>query len=335
MQNLILSPGALRLALASTVLVYHYMNRWGAPLYWPIGGFAVYGFFFLSGYWVARLWDNKYSKCQYPLWTFYLSRAWRIYPLATLATLLMFELGRGTWSDLVRDIPILGKHLIDGMINPINWTIALELQFYLIAPLLFVLVRYKSMAWLLLLIGFVFWMIFGYEPKHVLVIYFLFLFVLGILYAKHPLHNLAIRAAPYSLAVVLLLGLGTSIPAVRVHLPEPGWTIHYLAIFLGIVGLPYVAASLSKISTASDRALGELAYPVYLFHIAGYVIAVGLSPDNHLLIAVAMTTLLVFTVHVLIDRPLERLRHRFVDRRMDRQIDDAKYHQSQIRAAQL
>jgi peptidoglycan/LPS O-acetylase OafA/YrhL len=87
--DMVLSPGALRLALAAMVVAAHYLPALGVPVSFLFDAVPVYGFFFLSGYWVARLWDEKYSRCRQPLLTFYFSRAWRIYPLATASTLLM------------------------------------------------------------------------------------------------------------------------------------------------------------------------------------------------------------------------------------------------------
>ena len=61
----------------------------GGFLSTPLDGVAVDVFFALSGYWIARLWDASYSTLPSPISTFYVSRAWRIFPLALIGSLVM------------------------------------------------------------------------------------------------------------------------------------------------------------------------------------------------------------------------------------------------------
>ena len=67
LSKVVVPPGALRLIFASIVVVAHYSIFSGHHLPAPIDGVAVNGFFFLSGYWVTRLWDNTYSKLPSPI----------------------------------------------------------------------------------------------------------------------------------------------------------------------------------------------------------------------------------------------------------------------------
>ena len=43
--------------------------------------FAVQMFFAISGFYISMVWQDKYSRCESPIRTFYLSRSLRIYPL--------------------------------------------------------------------------------------------------------------------------------------------------------------------------------------------------------------------------------------------------------------
>jgi hypothetical protein len=43
-----------------------------------LGGWAVAMFFVLSGYWIARMWDEKYSREDTHYLTFVISLCWRL-----------------------------------------------------------------------------------------------------------------------------------------------------------------------------------------------------------------------------------------------------------------
>jgi peptidoglycan/LPS O-acetylase OafA/YrhL len=64
-------PGLFRLFLAVLVVVSH-LSRF------DVGRIAVLLFFFLSGFWIANIWDTKFNG--EPI-RFYLARTLRIYPL--------------------------------------------------------------------------------------------------------------------------------------------------------------------------------------------------------------------------------------------------------------
>ncbi len=128
----VLTPGAMRLLLASLVLAIHYLGWLRLPAPGPFDGIAVVGFFFLSGYWIARLWAEKYSRLPRPLLTFYISRALRIYPLATLATLAMVAVPHahphGMWRVLT-NLALFGISLDGGnAINPPVWSLGTEVD---------------------------------------------------------------------------------------------------------------------------------------------------------------------------------------------------------------
>jgi peptidoglycan/LPS O-acetylase OafA/YrhL len=73
--------GLFRLLLASAVVFHH-----SFPL--RLGAWAVYVFFFLSGYWISRLWRQRYTNTRNPLLTFLVSRWWRLAPVFFLCTCL-------------------------------------------------------------------------------------------------------------------------------------------------------------------------------------------------------------------------------------------------------
>ena len=75
------SPGLFRLLLACVVFAQHSTRL-------VLGGMAVFLFFALSGFWINRMWTEKYGKSDTPARTFYISRAWRLLPAFWIANLL-------------------------------------------------------------------------------------------------------------------------------------------------------------------------------------------------------------------------------------------------------
>jgi peptidoglycan/LPS O-acetylase OafA/YrhL len=312
MTCLILSPGALRLALALIVVVAHYAYLSGTPLYVPIDGPAVVGFFFFSGYWVARLWCTKYSRCRAKFATFYASRAIRIYPLAILATLAMRAVAPVDTTTLLWNIALLGLQL-GSALNPPAWSLATELQFYAVAPLLLVLVSNMTALLLLLLFGAGAWIAFAFGYVGTYLPTFILPFVLGVCYAQSPSRALAVRLAPLSLAAFVLLGVVPNIVPPAISLNPVS---RFVVIVLSIVSLPYIAASLTITSSRFDRELGNVAYPVFLFHWPMFLLAAKLLPDYQIAVALALLTAICVVALWIVDQPLERWRHKWVASRI-------------------
>nr|MBC8506161.1 acyltransferase [Chloroflexota bacterium] len=76
--------GILRLFLALSVVIYHMPQR---SFVWLNAGVAVLVFFMISGFYMALVINDKYSKTNSWKWRFYLSRLGRLFP-AYLAVLL-------------------------------------------------------------------------------------------------------------------------------------------------------------------------------------------------------------------------------------------------------
>jgi len=305
----------MRLLLASLVLAIHYLGWLRLPAPGPFDGIAVVGFFFLSGYWIARLWAEKYSRLPRPLLTFYISRALRIYPLATLATLAMVALPHahphGMWRVLT-NLALFGISLDGGnAINPPVWSLGTEVQFYLLAPFLIAAAAVPALRWLMLAVGTIAWLVFVQHQSDSSVLTFLLPFALGIMLAGDQSGRLAIfarRWAPYGL-------LGTAAIIVTIHyLPAFPGGIRGLVLATSLLCLPYIATSLAKRSTGFDRVLGDLAYPVFLLHTpviaATMLVAAPLAATLSAVVVTAVASLLVWAV---IDRPLERFRRNLVD----------------------
>lgn len=131
-------PGLFRLALATIVVVTHFSRL-------ELGA-AVDLFFVLSGFWICRMFMAKYQRARRPGLVFVASRALRIYPVFLLFNGLALLLHLA-----LRDATAQGQSLLDVIPNtliigyaslpyaPLNpaWSLDMELQFYLLVPILF------------------------------------------------------------------------------------------------------------------------------------------------------------------------------------------------------
>lgn len=154
-----LGPGALRLILAKTVVMHHVTR------YFPFGTTAVYIFFILSGYWVTRIWQERHAGS--PNHTFYAqsyyrfiaSRSLRIFPLYWLCLIAdlcifyllgqntpLFEHSRPQAYDLTVLATLLALPVLPyKVVNP-AWSLAVELQYYLIAPAVFLILNGRKLS---------------------------------------------------------------------------------------------------------------------------------------------------------------------------------------------
>ena len=131
----VLGPGLFRVMLALMVVASHMSNL-------EIGRPAVFIFFILSGFWVMRMFCEKYHSNRTVL-PFYLSRLLRI-GLPFLAAFLIYWsvlLAQGTPLDpsLAKGLLLLGVASHHQDVLGISWSLDIELQFYLMIPVLYLL----------------------------------------------------------------------------------------------------------------------------------------------------------------------------------------------------
>lgn len=255
--GLVLPPGTFRVLLAFVVLASHLSG-------YDIGRLAVVLFFYLSGYWVTRLYKERYGPGS--VGRFYLSRYWRLAPLfflATFAAAIARDQSLG-WSNFT----LLGLASTGEATDPthVSWSLDLELQFYLLLPLLLPLLeRYPRLTFCasipLALLGS--WLDMSH---HVLTVAkFLPVFLLGAL-TYQARYTPSAGLATGSLAAFCLLTVATALtPFLLKSEPDP-FDRDLWAMVWALPLLPYVARSLTIRSGSIDRALGDITYPLYLFH---------------------------------------------------------------------
>lgn len=329
-------PGFLRLILAALVLVQHFSSL-------DYGGWAVFVFFILSGYWVSRMFMGKYRHGRAPWRSFVLNRYLRLLPvylacLGIAATaysyaqmLPDFARSPAWW---LRALPIVGSFGQPLLVGPF-WSLDIEFQFYLIAPLLVVLMhqlplRQATLAtavFALASVGFCFagWTeIASAKPK--IVLYFLGFFLGGI--AIHRLGYAAGRRAAILSATALVAcaasltaypgtrGIFVALLDAKLLALNPG-----ISAIGAFVSLPLVSYLVARKSSPLDLHFGNFSYALYAFHIVPSTIYYALyghlpSSMRHGPLAVAFTAAIAgsLLVYLFIDRPFENLRKRMGDR---------------------
>lgn len=324
-----MNPGITRLVLAGIVCLSHFSSL-------AVGGPAVACFFALSGYWIAGLWRQQTGE-GLSRYTHFVSARW-----LRLAPLLVLALAGQALISIVfhrTDVPLssvewwlrqlgIASSTPAGLLLPQQWSLDVEMRFYLVAPLLgiaFGLIRGRQ-AWLLAVVAFAagITMISSGHP----VISGELMPHLGFFLAGMAFHHTGGFTLPRWLpwtclaAIVFLLALPQVRYLLNSELVTTGSPAHdlqqqsLLVMLLGLLALPLTLPSVLRPSSKLDRLLGDLAYPVYLFHWWFRTIVYEIrgedadAVEKAMLAATALAATAVVSVLflIVIDRPVQRWR---------------------------
>jgi len=333
-----MGPGLFRLLLATVVVIYHYSS-------FSLGHAAVYLFFVLSGYWVYQMWQRKYSRMRHPYLTFAISRAWRIAPVFLLCSALacamvwvQFHLQptaaavpRGAFWAVLPSVILLGYN--SSWFAPLipAWSLDIEMQYYLIAPLLLLALKQKPATVFILVAatGLAFTALHG----HATLAAYIPCFMAGMLAARFPGRVNGKRLVNASLvATTLIIAAPLVVPAWRSVLlggVDPGPLYRYNELFNVLVTLaclPFALGTVTQRSGKADQLMADLSFSVYLFHwiphqlVNQYFPALAKEPrfDRALALCVifAVTYALAALITLAVDRPANRARGRFLHARL-------------------
>ncbi len=264
--NRVFGPGILRVVLASLVVLSHTSGV-------KLGGVAVIAFFVLSGYWVTRQYDLKYRLETSPLRTFYLSRFLRLYPAYVVALVLAFAVRKGFGlpydPDWPQALPLLGVATHSHDLLGVSWSLDLEMQFYLIAPLAFPLL--KRGAFILCLIALFTWIGFQIKEATGLATVFIYIasFGLGALIHAWNLTFSGYHAAiGIVVALLILIAFKIGFPGAPEIAAEARFGVEGAGptLFVGLMLVPLVGWAVRLPSGRFDRYAGDFSYSLYLVH---------------------------------------------------------------------
>ena len=332
-------PGALRYCLALLVVVHHSFPA-------RLGAFAVYAFFALSGYWITRMWTGRYAGTCQPYLTFLVSRWWRLAPVFFLCLLLALLAAHFNpqaiqppadllaW--LVRQIPIAGSSAA-GRVLPPTWSLDVEMQFYLVAPLLILgAARLPRVARQMIFIATVFitvaYFVRGGSAEVPALWPFLSCFLVGMAIAgqaQAPGRLWVWGGGGLALAGTFVLACW---PATAAHLFARGRDVlDHSSAAARIVGIwwvacvfllaPFISWNVRQPSPKWDARLGAMAYPLYLFHWIPRDLYYAFSPEGGMarLLAlagnIAAAVIGAYLINRLFDEPIDRLRQGWVKSR--------------------
>ena len=335
----VLELDGLRGLAALCVVVFHTNSRW-----MPGGWAAVDAFFALSGFLITSI-LVKHGDSPRFLVQFYMRRGLRIWPIYYLCLVAFMLFNRKlpvrcNWSGLwyyltyTHNIALYwsGRNPSFHRFLSHTWTLSIEEQFYILWPLLVVVLGLKRLPLLAILCVLVSVIARSRGWSGCLLLGRMDGLALGALLAAflHPdsllrRHASLVLMAIVSLSVVMLatlaakvgLGLPHDIP------PWPGVTILGINLFaVGLIGLVVVHAG--KRATAPLRwapitYIGRISYGLYLYHyIILWIWAKHLrvpAPGNMPFPLIAIALLLCFTVAslswLLIEQPILRLKRYF------------------------
>jgi len=316
------SPGAFRLVLALAVFLHHTTNV-------NLGMTAVLVFFTLSGYWVAVMWRDGYSRTELPYFTYLVSRAWRLLPVFALCSVLAwallivrggpFEPIGSVARQLFSNLFIFGYASLPYQVNVPGWSLDMEMQFYLVAPLLILLISRN-----LLVVGgcAVISAVAQARGGAGTVAPFLFFFAVGIASAIHdvkPGKSLAYGALAF-VGVVILLCVAALVKDFMLDEPHRAPLLafgHGTNMLLALALTPFALWTVRQKTGARDRMLGDLSYIVYLLHWpilgamhtgdGGYLDRIVLCTE-----ALALTFVAAWAIWALFDHPINRMRSAWV-----------------------
>jgi peptidoglycan/LPS O-acetylase OafA/YrhL len=332
-----MSPGQFRLLLSSIVIVHHFTSL-------ALGSAAVYLFFGLSGYWVSVMWRQKYSMTARPWQTFVISRYWRLAPVfvvssaAALAVLYLLPSflppvnAAKPFSPIViaPSIIILGYQFLE--FRPLGpaWSLDIEMQFYLVAPLLMLFVekfRLRAVsAVLVLAIASLF-----LTQREALTTLAPF-FIAGIYVEKLgalPGRKFALSTLAFCVCMVVVVILTPDTRGILIagaHRTMSNDVTEGMNAVIGFLCLPYAFWTVQQRSDTIDKLAADLSYAVYLLHwvailiISSYFPSLATASFPQRLVwtgaAIAITYVISLAVVLYIDRPLNAGRFAFVNARI-------------------
>jgi peptidoglycan/LPS O-acetylase OafA/YrhL len=342
--------GTWRLVLAWFVVADHTTGLREISTNLEIGKVAVATFFFISGFLMPLTYDTHYRAygALAGARKFYVNRFLRIYPIywASLAMTLLAVLHYGpallehasTLEELSRARTYLSNLLLLGLnqthgwggdfrFNPPAWTLDVELQYYILVPLILSVTVYyrRSVAVVLAALGvtsaYLLYRPAGNVDIDRSLLAWAFFFLMGyVFYLSPALQTLALRKY-WLITSIALLTLAAWLSR------SQSVAILFVTFACMIFSAFLLVLQQNRGFGALDRLLGDLSYPTYILHWICVQVVVCWIGDNlvhagavsqfsiFLILNVLISTLVSYASLRAIGDPIEMLRRRIRDGR--------------------
>jgi len=330
-----IKPGLLRFILASLVVVFHV-----ARVVF-VGTLAVYCFFILSGYWISLMYDNKYKKLDSPVQEFYVSRVYRLFPVYLLfailaAVLVMFydPTAAHTVSNFsvvekahfwFSNLTLLGYNLLPFQPIAPAWSLDIELQFYILVPVLLMLLNNKAsrIASVVFfgLVTLVVEVFFNRSILHETVAVYLVYFIIGICLHKDAITFKRRTEVLCTGLFFLVMAVHYAVPSLFSAVRDSFSTYHLrFSETACLLLIPMLANSVRVKSDKLDRSLGDISYVLYLSHWIWFIpfnyYTQGFSSMQRLpymVVYLVLTFAMAWVFYTYYDRPIEEARRRLAE----------------------
>jgi peptidoglycan/LPS O-acetylase OafA/YrhL len=335
-----IGPGVFRYFLCIVVVLFHCTNLVA------IGEWAVHVFFILSGYWVTRMYQEKYKDFKHPLTSFWASRLLRLLPvfyvttiLLILANCIVFHISVGEYLGQFKPgLGFLFSHIFilgltkTGQLNPPTWSLDIEMQFYLLVPIFcWILVKLnRRIVWILPILFVIFSVVYMFHHQYYVfppVGNYLCFFIVGVWLYQSKYHATAKQMDLTVALAFIAIGITYVVPilleeVVLTNALRVGGILFrvYFDYALALLMIPFISRNIRNKSNESDKHFANLSYVTYLFH------RVSMVPwayhYSHLPLWERMPSFIIYLIvtfvgsliiYYLIDIPFERLRKKIVD----------------------
>ncbi|MBN9384095.1 MAG: acyltransferase [Chitinophagaceae bacterium] len=353
--DLIRLLAALQVLLGHAWLVGFFKENWLYNIIWFIPGVPI--FFGMSGF--LLLWSlqrnptlmsyfkNRFLRLFPALWATMLLTAlillgFRVLTIHTLfdPSAMMYFAGRCTV--IFSFVPAVIKGFAQGNPNGSLWTIGVELQFYLLLPLLYLLIRRSTLFvqnLFLVSVGLISWWVDRHDPdppfnvsslngylqilvSEVRIFYYLFFFVIGMLFYLnyHYLKGLLERRFLIHLilyAVICLLSYRyTDISKVDRYAPDPLSLLRHIFLMLMVFSAAFSNTGLSERWLKGN----DYSYGIYLTHLliinTFYQLNMFSGVLNFFLSALVTGILAFLSWHFIEKKALELKKQKFIIKRI-------------------
>lgn len=286
-----ISPGFFRLFLALIVMVYHTVD------FLTIGHAAVYIFFVLSGYWIFKMYHEKYTNYVNSYRTYLRSRLLRIYPMYWSILLFSIVISSVYWKNIKGNIFYwsegnIGSTIINNIVLLFRgirkdflyihtaWSLDIELQFYVLAPLLIFFYKSKTSMYLALLVSsaavllsLAFNTVFtSYETVFLFLPFFLFG---GVIYFSQ--YKSSYKQAMWSVVSIIgILAIHYIFPGLRAFLLDKNSKFLFfdsmykdgINVIIALLSIPFIAYNIRQplYNKERDGLMSSMSYVIYLLH---------------------------------------------------------------------